>query len=475
MLTEILVLSLIAVGGVSGAWLLGARNTWLAIASGLAVVVVLRNLSFSALNLIHLRQFSATTFFLLLAALSLLAAWRARVGLWRPISLSIAFVIPAVLSTRWLGFLGTSHGDSLWILSFSHLIQNNGSMEILDGHTSIKRGFAYPLLLALGPKEQYLSALTPYLFAALACGVVWLATSLLVNFKWQQVALISALLLLATFTTVMPLRAIYYVNGHTLAAIGMTLATGATVLAIKEKSLSMQNLIIGCLGAFTVSSSRVEGIAMAALILLPLIASRFINRWQIIALVSSATVSLGVWLATYHSYIIHSTHLPWIVFDAILVGLGCLPALRWLDWLRHRLVGIALVAMPLVIVLAEIRFSKDLAKGNRSLFANLFLGQGFWGFGLAAVLILIAIFSFKRWSKFTSEHKTLLVITVSLVLGSLIAKMLDGGQFGHPTLGRLGWSDSLNRMWIQSFGIFLVTALVAIVQSIWRPKTASKG
>jgi hypothetical protein len=475
MLTEMLVLTLIAVGGVSGAWILGARNTWLAIPVGMALVVVVRNLSFSALNLIGLRQFSAVTFFVILAAVALHAAWRARVGLWRPLSLAVGFALASVMTTRWLGFLGTSHGDSLWILSFSHLIENNGSMEILDGHTSIKRGFAYPLLLALGPNQQFLSALTPYIFAALACSVIWLATTLLAKYDWHQVALIGALLLLATFSSVMPLRSIYYINGHTLAGLGMLLAAGVTVLAIKENRLSLQNLAVACAGIFTVSASRAEGIALAALIVLPLISARFISRWQIIALVSSATVSLGVWLATYHSYIIHSTHLPWIVFDTILVGLGCLPALRWLDWLRHRLVGVALVAMPLVIVLAELRYAKDLAKGNRSLFANLFLGQGFWGFGLAAVLILVAIFSFKRWSKFTSEHKTLLIITVSLVLGSLIAKMLDGGQFGHPTLGRLGWSDSLNRMWIQSFGIFLVTALVAIVQSIWQPRTTNKG
>ena len=475
MLTELLVLSLVAVGGVSGAWLLGARNTWLAIPVGIGLVVLVRNLSFATLNLVNLRPFASVTFFVLLAGIALLAAWRARVGLWRPISLSIGFVVASVLTTRWLGFLGTSHGDSLWILSFSHLIENNGSMEILNGHTSIKRGFAYPLLLALGPNQQFLSALTPYLFAALACSAIWLTTTLLAKYDWRQVALISGLVVFATFTSVLPLRSIYYINGHTMAGLGMMLAAGVTVLAIRDNSLSLQNTLIGCVGIFTVSSSRAEGIALAALIVLPLVASRFVARWQIIALISSATVSLGVWLATYHSYIIHSTHLNWVIFDALLVGLGCLPALRWFDWLRHRLVPLALISMPLVLIAAELYYAEGLAKGNRSLFANLFLGQGFWGFGLIAILVLIAFFSARRWSKLTSEHQTLVLITASLVLGSLIAKMLDGGQFGHPTLGRLGWSDSLNRMWIQSFGIFLVAAVVAMVQSIWQPKAIERS
>jgi hypothetical protein len=447
--------------------LLGARNTWLAIPVGVVIAVFIRNLSFATLNLFGLRQFASVTFFVILAAVVLVAAWRARIGLWRPIALSLGFTVAAVLSTRWLGFMGVSHGDSLWILSFSHLIENNGSMEILNGHTSIKRGFAYPLLLALGPTSQYLSGLTPYLFAALACAVIWLVTTLLANHEWRQIVLVGALLALATFTAVMPLRAIYYVNGHTLAAIGMVLATGVTVLAVRDAALNTTSLIVAALGIFTVSSARPEGIALAALIALPLIASRFISRWQIITLISSATVSLGVWLATYHSYIINSTGLPWPVFNAILVGLGCLPALKWFDWLRHKLVPIGLVAMPAVLVFAQVRYASDLAKGNRSIFANLILGEGYWGWGLVLVWAIIAIFSAQRWSNLRSEHRTLVAITASLILGSLIAKLLDGGQFGHPTLGRVGWSDSLNRMWLQSFGIFVVTAVVAVVQTIW--------
>jgi hypothetical protein len=53
-----------------------------------------------------------------------------------------------------------------------------------------------------------------------------------------------------------------------------------------------------------------------------------------------------------------------------------------------------------------------------------------------------------------------------LVLGSIVAKLLDGGLFGDPTLGRLGWTDSLNRMWLHSFGIFIITLVIGFAQSI---------
>jgi TRAP-type uncharacterized transport system fused permease subunit len=161
------------------------------------------------------------------------------------------------------------------------------------------------------------------------------------------------------------------------------------------------------------------------------------------------------------------------VFDAIFVALGCAPAIKWFDWLRHRLVPIGLVLMPLVLIAAEVRYPGDLKKGNHAIFANIFLGDGYWGFGLLALWILIAVFSARKLRNLTSEHRTLLAISALLILGSLVAKLLDGGQFGHPTLGRMGWSDSLNRMWIQSFGIFVVTAVVATVQSLWPTKTTN--
>ena len=42
--------------------------------------------------------------------------------------------------------------------------------------------------------------------------------------------------------------------------------------------------------------------------------------------------------------------------------------------------------------------------------------------------------------------------------------MVDGGQFGSPTLGRVGWDDSLNRMWFHFIGLFIVTAVVGVAQ-----------
>jgi len=474
MLTEYAVLILIALGGVAIAWQLGIRNLWLSVPSGLMISVVMRDVLFATMNMVQQRWISGFAFFGLLALGLIVSAWQAGRGLYKNLLLATGLSALAVTSTRVLGFQGTPHGDSLWILSFTRLFDINGNIAFLNGHTAIKRGFSYPLLLSLGPSGQYLSGMTPYIFAALGCLVIWVVRQLTKDAPRKRVLWVAMLLVLATFSTVMPLRAIFYINGHTLTAVGLLAAAGVAVLAVRDYELSREHLLVVCLGVFTASTSRVEGIVLAALIVLPLLSQRWISRRAIMWIITSGTFGLSLWLATYHSYIIHATHLPWFVFMAIMVGAGLLPALKLFDWIRFRIVPIALIAMTLVFVGAEVVFHSALRKGNLALVANLVFGSGRWGIFFGAIALGLVLGNLKKLSP---EHKTLLAITGSLVLGSLIAKMLDGGQFGHPTLGRTGWSDSLNRMWLQSFAIFLVTVLVGLVQNdkIWGVADNSKG
>jgi hypothetical protein len=304
--------------------------------------------------------------------------------------------------------------------------------------------------------------MTPFIFGALGCLVIWAMRELVGAQPRKRVLWVSVGLLALTFSTVMPVRAIFYVNGHTLTAVGMLAAAIAVVVAVREYHVTREQLLVVCLGVFTASTSRVEGIVLSALIVLPLLAQPWIRRREIVWIISSGTFGLAMWLSTFHSYIIHATHLPWFVFMAIMVGLGMLPALKIFDWVRTRIMPIALIAMGVVFVGAEVVFHSALRKGNQALYDNLIGGSGRWGWFFPALVVCLLL----GWVKLaTPEHKTLIYITTALVLVSLIAKMVDGGQFGHPTLGRTGWSDSLNRMWLQSFAIFLVTALVGLVQN----------
>ena len=474
MVTEFAVLLLISLGGIAIAWQLGVKNMWLSVPVGLMVAVFIRDVLFSTMNMVNQRWIGAFSFFSILAAGLVISAWQAGRGLYKNLLIGAGLAILAVISTRIIGFTGTPHGDSLWILTFSHLFDINGNIGYLNGHTAIKRGFSYPLLLALGPSGQYLSGMTPYIFGALGCLIIWAIRELTGGVAKKRVLWISGALFAITFSTVMPLRAIFYINGHTLTAVGMLAAAVTVVIAVREYHITRDQVLVICLGVFTASTSRIEGVLMAAVIVLPLLAQPWIRRREIMWIITSGTFGLTMWLATYHSYIINATHLPWYVFMAIAVGLGLLPALKIFDWLRKRIVVVAIVGMAVVFVLAEIRFHKDLHKGNQALYDNLLGGSGRWGWffvGLVFVLLL------GKLRKLSPEHKALVEICVSIVLASFIVKMLDGGQFGHPTLGRTGWSDSLNRMWLQSFAIFLVTALVGLVQNdkIWGAEEKAKA
>jgi hypothetical protein len=474
MLTEFAVLLLISLGGIAIAWQLGIRNIWLSVPAGLMISVVVRDVLFSTMNMVHQRWIGAFSFFGVLALGLVVSAWQAGRGLYRNLLLGAGIAILSVIGTRVIGFTGTPHGDSLWILTFAHLFDINGNIAFLNGHTAIKRGFSYPLLLALGPSGQYLSGITPYIFGALGCLIIWAISVLLVGAPKKRIWFAAAVGAAISFSTVMPVRAIFYINGHTLTAVGITAAAIATVIAIREYHLSRELLLVICLGVFTASTSRIEGIALVALAVIPLLSQTWIRRSQIVWIISSGTFGLTMWLATYHSYFIHFTHLPWYAFMAIVVGLGMLPAIRWFDWLRTRLVWVAIGGLGLVFVLAQIVFHSQLRKGTQALYDNLIGGSGRWGWAFVGVALMLVLGRIRRLS---SEHKTLLLITIALVLGSLVTKLLDGGQFGHPTLGRTGWSDSLNRMWLQSFAIFVITGLVGLVQNdkLWGAEEKSKG
>ena len=481
MLNEILVLTLIAAGSVSGAWLLGARSTLLAIPTGLLLASVARILIFSTFNIFSLRQFASGAFYVVLAATLVVAALKARAGLYRPIIASVVAGLLGVFSTRVLGIIGTRHGDSYWILAVSHLMQNNGDMMILDGHTPLKRGFAYPLFLALGPQDQALTGITPYIFFAMICALGWVFLQLVKGQPRGRIYIVAALLAAVSFTATMPLRAIFYVNGHTLFAVGLIITIGVSVIALRDKVLSNAHLVALCAGVYVATSTRAEGVAIMAIAILPIISLSFLSRFKVALIITTLTASFAIWQATYNSYLIPNG-MPWIVFMVILIGAGLLAIIKWFDWLRLRIFLFGLIGLVVVFAAAEVKWHSDFRRGHKALIYNLFLnfdtkslGSGGWGLMFAGLLWLLAVAAVSRWS---SEFRYLLMISAMLVIGSFIAKMLDGGQFGHPDLGRIGWSDSLNRMWIQTFGIFVLTVAVGLVQNekIWQRSGAkNKG
>ena len=465
LLFEILTLALLLASGVSAAFLLGARSALQAIPLGLGLAVMWRVLSHSLIYFIGLGEQSRLVW--LVGSIALIAAAALKhfrfSGYWLSVGLGLGSAAIAGVLTRGFGLRGIPHSDSLWILTLSDLMQRSGDMEIVGGRTAIKRGFAYPTTLALGPEGSSLTGLTPLIYMALVLAIIWAIVSLSPSLDAKQWAWILGPLALVLITTPILLRAIWYVNGHTLTALGVTLAVTAVVLAAREGALTRLNLAVIMTGLALISTTRPEGVAFAALIAAPLISKRWISRWDVRWIVFSALGSFGLWMYLYDGYIPNLLRLYDERFPiAMLIG-SFLVGLKIFDWFRLRLVPLALIGMTAILGFVFATNFVSLTDDVWAQIQNMFLGQGFWGGFFIAMVLCAAVLGLKKMG---SNYRLLALISVLLVLGSIVAKLLDGGLFGDPTLGRLGWTDSLNRMWLHSFGIFIITLVIGFAQSI---------
>jgi Mn2+/Fe2+ NRAMP family transporter len=131
------------------------------------------------------------------------------------------------------------------------------------------------------------------------------------------------------------------------------------------------------------------------------------------------------------------------------------------DWFRERMPHLVIGALTVALVAAAVAFGEGLLPGLSAQWTNLGEARGHWGFYILAILPLLIIMGWRNTSR---EYRLLAYMTMSFVLATFASKMLDGGQTGSPDLGRVGWSDSLNRMWLHGFGIFIITAVVGLVQ-----------
>ncbi len=460
MIYEFLMLSITLLAGVSLAAVTGIRQLPLLIPAGVLFAVVLRTASFSLLNLFDVLSINITVWFLLTLLMIVYAVIRGKLFIQlKALALIVPIVLVSVVITRVERWSSPVYGDPSWILTMSEMMQSGVDMETLNGRVSIKRGFAFPLMLSLGPTGEYLSAFPAVLFISLIFASYWAITRFTSR---HNLALLLALAVM--LTTPIVIRSSLYLNGHVLMALAVVIGLAVGLEAANEKTLSSQRLILLMVSLSVISTTRAEGIAVAALVALTVISANWISRKQIMLTVSSATFSFGIWLSVYNSYILNSTGIYWVLFVLILVGLGLLVAAKPLDPIRFRLIPLAIIAELVVLVAALVIFREDLLGGVQAQFENLVLGEGLWGIVIIAMPILLGYLYFQK------DQKRLASMVFILMLGNVILKMVDGGQFGEPTLGRVGWADSLNRMWLHLTGVF---AMVIAISFSSKPKINS--
>jgi hypothetical protein len=219
-------------------------------------------------------------------------------------------------------------------------------------------------------------------------------------------------------------------------------------------------------GLATIGTTRPEGVAFAALIAFPLISARWLGastsrRWAVRLITASALLPFATWMWVYDAYLTRTFRFdPWEFF-VLALAISFLSGIEIFDWFRERIAHFGLGVIGLALVASAVLFGEALLPGLAAQWQNLGEARGHWGFYLLAVVPLLLTVGWRNTSR---EYRLLAITTLLLFLATFASKLLDGGQTGNPDLGRVGWSDSLNRMWLHSFGIFLITAIVGLVQ-----------
>ena len=481
-LLEAMTLGLIALSGVAAAWLIGARHWLLLVSMGALISVSWRWVSYSALNALGLLEAATAVWYAgsvaLVAAGAFAAARRKKFVIAAGIGVGMAVVAAAL--TRLIGLRGIEHSDSLWILTLSDHFQADGDPAVLGGRTAIKRGFSYPLMLALGPEGESLTGFTPYLYLALMAAIAWVFIRLIPQPRWWLAVTMITAMTAIVFSVVMPWRAVFYVNGHTLTALGVTVAVGGAALMIREKTVRPALLMAMVFGLAAIGTTRPEGVAFSALIAFGFISARWLGsrnryRWAVRLVTAAVLLPFASWMWVYDSYLTRSFRFePW-EFAVVALVLTFMSGLEIFDWFRERLAHFAIAALVIALAVSLVLFRDGVASGLAAQWANIGEGRGHWGFYLLAILPLLII---TGWRNTSREYRMLAYITLSFVLATFATKLLDGGQTGAPDLGRVGWSDSLNRMWLHGFGIFIITAVVGLVQRAnqgWPVSRSEKG
>lgn len=457
-------LLLLAAAGVSASWLIGVRKFWLHLPVGLAVVTLLRTLTFSILNLIDQRFWLNPVFLVELFVILLWAAWAAKIQMYLSFWIAVGFATISVISTRIWGLSTAPKADSLWILSLTRLFNTTGDLNHLDRVTAIRRGFAYPLMLSLGPQTEYLSAFTPFTYLVLVSALIW-AFKTLVTRNQHRAVLVAAALLFVLATAVMPVRIMFYIGPHALVAIGYTLAVVATATAIRDGQLSRLNLWVISLGFGLATVSSIEAIAVLSVISVGLLRLKWLPLAHARVIVLSTSVPFAIWLATYNSFIIQATGLTWYVFCAIFIGLSLIAVQSWR--IRRSIYFWAPIAMAAFLISALIAYPASMTNGIIALLNNLFMGDGEWGSVAYVIVGSLALIVITNLRKASTELRYLLYVVTVGSIAQLVAKIIAGGQLGDPTLGRFAWTDSLNRMWFNILGLALIAVIVGISQQDW--------
>jgi len=358
------------------------------------------------------------------------------------------------------------YSDQFVIGWISSLMDSGIDPTVLGAVDYIKRSFIFPLILTAGRDGTITIALIPIVAILMVMATYHLIRVLTVKTdgKLRIAVFLAVVLLWATSSFFWGMFG--YQNAHVLVALGVAVLL-SSVFAVRLKGESTWlGPIGGFVAGFVIAQSRIEAVALALLLLVPLLYfSRRRNpnasRRELTALFG-APLGFFLWLVTTDAFVFD-------IIPAPVVALIFVPLAVLFIFPRVSL-PLGQILIPSVFgVLAALAiwflFLGDGSERRRTqFFVNTFLGDGMWGYGAWTFLLIVLVTSLWKMS-----HRDALLLWVAAVgiLFTIDVKIIDGliEVGGIPGFGR-GWTDSTNRAFFHLFAPITAVMATGIIRSI---------
>ena len=457
---------------------IGQKSTWASLTVGflLSTVVVVVLFHLTALFGATDRWWLASKILLLtvLVATTWIAFRRGDRAVMLPLGIALFVTAVAVVMRNLFRLDGYLRGSDQFMVSWISSLAQSGHDPSLFGDVNyVKRGLAFPLLLAQGREGQLLLSITLVILILALISTFLLASSIGTQWNTLGISLGIALVIL-WLTTPIVWGMAFYTNGHVLMALAVaTLASQVVGKSATVRRTPIELVAIFAAG-FTIASTRPEGVALALILSLPLfvrprLETRRQTAWRFVALLG-APLGFVLW-------IIVTTNLLALSFLAtisiglsvfLVVGVWFLVVSAKTSWhyVIAIVIGISLLALA-VLLLVGIPPTFD---SLTAFVKNTFLGEGLWGelAGVFAVAFLL-----HALIKTDKRVTNLVLLTGLAVLFTIAAKMVDG-LVAFDSLGgvRLGWGDSTNRSLFHL--ISLASALFLSLEGLVRNRNGQR-
>jgi hypothetical protein len=356
---------------------------------------------------------------------------------------------------RNLRLASIAFGDIFTIVSFADIILKEG--QGLDGYSLslvLKRGVGFSSLQSLAPADQVSHAIPAFAFLAWVVASIYILRRVLNS---KSSFLVAAIVFIGvSLTTEAVLRNFLFLSSHILVASALLLMLHFYL----EKSLSTRDTIVL---SFALASAIMLRADNALIMLLPVLliwtGNQFQDKARASLLLSLSYLALPFWLVTFRVDMPLLVIIASVIF-AIALGLALYRAPSKLLAQVHRYVASRAIWLPLLGVIVSLATSASLLS-IEALYLNYILGEGLWGFTVAALVVAAVIYVIRM--RVGDKSIDRIAPMAFGILGMIIwAKFGDVfiSQESLATLAysssplefaRIGWGDSLNRLFIYAY------------------------